>query len=80
MESMLVAREKGENIIIYDDFLKTFMGSGVFLIWIKNLVDNILLLLYNQVQEPLNGEKSSESIITVCGSNWYKSVHILQNQ
>ena len=56
MESMLIAREKRENIISYVDFLKLFMWSGVFLIWNKHLVNNIFLLLDDQFQEPLDSE------------------------
>ena len=60
--------------------LNISMWSGIFLTWIKNLVKKILMFLYHQVQDPLNGEKPPDSIITVCGSNWYKPVQRLQNQ
>ena len=55
MESMLIAREKGENIISYVDFSKICHVINCFPDLKKKLEKTILLLLSHQVQEPLDG-------------------------
>ena len=63
-------------------FLKFSMWSDVFLIWIKHMVNSILLFLYHQVQETLNGENNLsqlEHYVYRIDTSLYKDFKINKN-
>ena len=59
-------------------FPKHSMWSGVFLIWIKHFVNNILVSSVN-FKSHWMAKQSSESIRTTFGSNWYNPIQRPQN-
>ena len=74
-EEIYSLREKIIIILSYVNFEKLYNVMKFFLNWIKSFSKNVLLLFSCTVQEPLNGKKTSEWIITICGKIDTRTYH-----